>query len=68
MNMDRVCLSLNTSRELMHFNSPANCYLTGMEITIKYSSMVKQLALFFFFFPLYTKGKIMAYVVFFTLQ
>lgn len=67
MNMDRVCLSLNTSRELMHFNSPANCYLTGMEITIKYSSMVKQLVLFFFF-PLYTKGKIMAYVVFFTLQ
>lgn len=50
----------------MHFNSPANCYLTGMEITIKYSSMVKQLVLFFF--SLYTKGKIMAYVVFFTLQ
>lgn len=56
MNMDRVCLSLNTSRELMHFNSPANCYLTGMEITIKYSSMVKQLALFFFFFsPLHKR-------------
>lgn len=35
MNTDHVCLSLNTSRELMHFNSPANCYLTGTEITTK---------------------------------
>lgn len=38
MNMDHVCLSLNTSRELMHFNSSANCYLTGIEITTKYNN------------------------------
>lgn len=50
MNMDHVCLSLNTSRELMHFNSPANCYLTGIEITTKYNNWAEQLLLTFFFF------------------
>ena len=63
--MDHVCLSLNTSRELMHLNSSANCSLTGIEITTKYNNYAELLLLTFFF---YTKGKIMTYVVFFTLQ
>lgn len=45
MNTDHVCLSLNTSRELMHFNSPANCYLTSIETTTKCNNSAEQLLL-----------------------
>lgn len=48
MNMDHVCLSLNTSRELMHFNSPANCYLTSIETTTKCNNSAEQFLLSYF--------------------